>query len=215
MTDFFLARLPLFKGLPDEALKAFSRFQLKEYGRGETVFSEGEAPSAVFLLKTGLVKASKLSPAAELATMELITPGRLFGIIAVLDRRAYPVNTIALQDSEAYRIPAAVFDELMKQPEFARRVYAEMGSHLRHGHELRSLAREPVERRLAYVLWLLAEAVGPDLKVRREDVAQMAGSTPETAMRVITAFAKRKLVSTGWKRIKVLDLEALRKESGV
>lgn len=214
--DAFLKGLPLFQGVPPQVLAESSRrFLLRRHRRRETLFEEGGAPGAVFLLKSGLVKAVKLSPQGERITLDVILPGRLFGMIAVLDKQPYPVSAVAIQDSEAYHIPPAAFEELVgRYPAFAREVFRSMGGHMRHSHLMRSLGKEPAQRRIAHVLRILGAQLGRELRVRREDVAEMAGTTPETAIRILVEFRRKKLIATGWKRITLLDLAALDKIAG-
>lgn len=210
--DFFLARLPLFRRLPEPALERLSQaLRLRRYAKGEAVFEEGGPPDSVYLLRSGLVKALKRSRRGGPVIMQVVVPGTLFGMIAVMDRRAYPVSALALRESEAYRIGTADFDDLLKRhPDFAQETFAEVGRHLRHSQALRALAKEPVEKRVMYVLWMLSESVGRELPVLREDIAEMVGSTAETAIRVLVALRKRKLIDSRWKSITVLAPQRLK-----
>lgn len=209
--DYYLARLPAFKRLPAETLERLSlAFKLRAYRKGEAVFREGDPPDDVFLLKSGLVKAVKLSPQEQPLIMQVVAPGTLFGMIAVLDAKAYPVTAICLRDCEAYRIPTPDFRELLaKHPDFSREVFADVGRHVRHSQALRALAKEPVEKRVLYILWALSTSIGPELPLLREDIAEMAGTTQATAIRVLAALRRRRLVATRWKGVTVLDAKAL------
>jgi CRP-like cAMP-binding protein len=61
--DSFLAKIPFLKGLrPADEERVSRAFVLRRHSRGETIFSEGAAADAVYLLRSGLVKAVKLSP---------------------------------------------------------------------------------------------------------------------------------------------------------
>lgn len=213
--DFFLARLPVFKRLPPQALESLSQsLRLERYDRGMSIFEDGDAPESVYLLKTGLVKAIKYSPRDEPVTMEVIVPGSLFGMIAVLDKKPYPVSAACIQDSEAYRISAAHFGRLLKEhSDFSASVYSEIGGHLRHSQALRALAKEQADKRIGYILWLLSESVGKVLPIRRGEIAEMAGTTQETAIRVLQALKKNKLISSRWKSISVLRPERLKELS--
>lgn len=210
--DYFLARLPAFKKLPAGALERLSQvLRLRSYRKGDAIFEDGAPPESVYLLRSGLVKAVKYSPRAEPVILELIVPGGLFGMIAVLERKAYPVGAVCVQDSEAYRIGVADFEELMQRhPAFAREVYSEMGRHLRHSQSLRALAKEPAEKRIMYILWLLSGSVGKELPILRENIAEMAGTSHETAIRSLISLRKKKLISSRWKRITVLEPERLK-----
>ncbi|NNN05773.1 MAG: Crp/Fnr family transcriptional regulator [Elusimicrobia bacterium] len=214
--DSFLAKIPFLKGLASADLERVSRaFVLRRHPRGETIFSEGAAADAAYLLRSGLIKAVKLSPKDDPVILEIIVPGRLFGMMPALDKRPYPVNAVCLQDSEVYRIRTADFDELLRRhPPFSQAVYAEVGDHLRHSQALRSMVKEPAERRIGYILWMLSLSLGPELRLGREEVAEMAGTTVETAIRVLGRLREAGLIDARWKRIKILKPAALRDGAG-
>ena len=213
MTDPFLAGLPAFKRLPAPALAELSqRLLLRRYRKGEPIFEEGSPADAVHLLRAGLVKAVKYAPNSSLSSMEVIGPGQLFGMIAVMDDKPYPVSAIPLSACAAYRIPARLFASLLAEhPDFSKQVYASVGDHLRQSQSLRALSAETVERRVAHVLCVLSESMGAVLPVRREDIAEIAGCSPETAIRTLADFRKRGLISSGWKRVTILDPRRLKK----
>lgn len=215
--DFYLARLPVFRTLPPEETGALGRiFLLRRFARKEAVFEEGGAPEAVFLLRSGLVKAVKRSPRDEPLAMEVVVPGQLFGMIAALDKRPYPVSALCLSDCEVYRVRASEFDRLMNRcGDFARGVYAEVGRHLRHAQAARALAKEPAAKKIAYILLRLSQALGKDLSVRREDIAELTGCTEGTAIRTLADFKRRRLISSGWKRLSILEPRRLKALAGL
>lgn len=203
--DYSLARLPVFRGLPPAELAGLERlFKLRTFAKGAFVFEEGEKAGGVYLLRSGLVKAVKYSPQDEPVIMQIIAPGHLFGMLAVMDEKSYPVSAVCVHDCEAYFIREADFSGLLaRHPAFSKAVYAEMGLHLRHGQALRALAKEPADRRIAFLLWLLSGTMGRELKLRREDIAEMAGTTAATATRVLIGLRAKKLIAARWKRITI------------
>ena len=211
--DRFLADLPAFRKLPGPALAELRRrLVLKSYKKAEPIFGEGMPADAVYLLRAGLVKAVKYSPRAEPASMEIITPGQLFGMIAIMDKKPYPVSAIPLSACQAYRIPSALFiSQLTEHPEFSKQVYVSVGDHLRQAQTLRAMSGETVERRIAHILCVLSQSMGRLLVVRREDIAELAGCTQETAIRTLATFRRKGIISSGWKRITVLQPERLRR----
>jgi CRP-like cAMP-binding protein len=167
---------------------------------------------AVYLLRTGLVKAVKYSPSSELSSMEIIGPGQLFGMIAVMDDKPYPVSAIPIAACQAYRISSKTFASLLADhPDFSKQVYASVGDHLRQSQALRALSAETAQRRIAHILGVLSESMGEVLSVRRGDIAELAGCSQETAIRTLAALRKKGIISAGWKRITILDAGRLKK----
>ncbi len=211
--DHFLATHKAFRSISASSIEnALPLISLRRYKRGEAIFEEGNPAQAVYLLRSGLIKAAKYSPNSDLAAMEIITPGQMFGMIAVMDKKNYPVSASSLQDSEVYRIPERVFTEFLeKYPAFSKEVYSAIGSHIRHAQTLRALSKEQVERRIAWVLLLLSQSLGKNMELRRQDIAELAACTPETAMRTLGDLKRNKIISSGWKRVTILDSERLSK----
>lgn len=211
MTESFLLAHPAFSGLPGALLaELVARIPARTYRKGEPIFEEGVAPDAVHLLQTGLVKAVKCSATSQYASMEIVVPGQFFGMIAVMDGKPYPVSAVPLGPARAYRIPAKLFRSLMsEQPLFSERIYARIGDHLRQSQAFRALSSETVDRRVAHALCVLSASMGAVLPVRREDVAEIAGCSSETAIRTLADFRDGGLISTGWKRITIIDRRRL------
>jgi len=69
----------------------------------------------------------------------------------------------------------------------ALRIIAVLAGRLRDAHgRLRDLAGERVEQRLVSVLLMLSAKLGPTLLFTRQEIADMVGTTTETAIRVMS-----------------------------
>jgi len=93
-------------------------------------------------------------------------------------------------------------------------VIADLGTRLRSSAEqIRSLAVERVEQRIARVLLKLAESAGSDtpegrvieMPLTRQDVADMTGTTVETAIRVMSKFRRQELIKTRRGKVVLVD----------
>jgi CRP/FNR family transcriptional regulator len=83
---------------------------------------------------------------------------------------------------------------------------------------LKNIALERVESRIASLLLKLAEKTGSknasgdielDLRLTRQDISEMVGTTVETAIRVMSRFRKARMIRYNGGRIVVLDKKAL------
>ena len=206
---------PFFQHMPPAVLSAAVQSLVhRRHPRGNTVFHEGDRPQGAFFLRSGLIKICKQSPSHRPLAVELVHPGEAFGVVAVLDRRPFPATAVALDASDVYEMPVAVFEDLLRgQRAFAREVHAAVGEHVRRAQEMRSLSHEPVDRRIAHVLLRLMPRPRMETRVRREDVADLAGCIPETAIRILADFKRRGWIRTGWRRIGLVNPAALRSMS--
>lgn len=204
----FLGHLDCFKSVPQNSLVPLFP---KKIPKGETIFSEGDPPEAAFLLKSGLIKSVKFTLHENPSTIDFIMPGQLFGMIAVLDNKNYPVSTIAIRDSEIYRLSTTLFhDFISRYPEFRKEVFRQLGNHLRNSQALRTMMQESVDRRVAHILNYLSETMGMEIQLSRDDIAAMAGCTESTAVRTLIDFRKKKIIQTGWKYLKIISPQKLK-----
>ncbi len=180
---------------------------------GQLLFREGEPSDAVWAVKEGLVHIVKFGPDGREIVLEVIGPGELFGAIAALEERPYPASAVAAAPSTVWRTPAALARELcLKYPTLKAAILAEIGSRLRAAHErLRSIALERVEQRLARMLLELADKIGEPragailVRVTRRELADMVGTTVETAIRVTSRWQQLGLVGSARRQILLCD----------
>ena len=81
---------------------------------------------------------------------------------------------------------------------------------------LTKITQGPVKERIAQSLLLLKNKYGFDsdqatinITIKREELANMAGTTRETATRILYSFQEEKLIQLIGKKIKIVDLKGL------
>jgi CRP-like cAMP-binding protein len=213
-TKKFLASIPLFGLLPDVELDRLARFVFKKaVDSGQRVFGEGEKAHVTWVVQTGQMKITKSAFDGKPLTVEMIRPGEIFGCVGCIDSGFYPCEATAAVGSTVIGVPTQDFLSLLeKYPKFARGVYMEMGARVREAQNLRTLAMESVEKRLAGVLLWLQSKFGDTLPFTRQSLAEMANTTPESTIRTLIIFRKRGFIKTAWKKIilqKPQELKAL------
>lgn len=214
-------KLPFFFSLSERELDEVvgPLFLEEKFRQDEFLFYEGDSPQGLFILKEGKVKIIKHSSRGKDVILRLIGPEEMFGEVAAFDGRPYPASAQALEDSMVLHLPQRDFLQLLQQhPAIALRVIEDLGRKLRDANDLiRALTTETVEKRIATVLLKLAEKVGRleergirlKIQLSRQDLADMAGTTIETAIRVLSKFTKDRLLMKEGKYIIILDRAAL------
>ncbi|MCU0510896.1 MAG: Crp/Fnr family transcriptional regulator [Anaerolineae bacterium] len=213
-----LAALPVFAGLSDRDWEKVGDF-FSEYQRDDYIFLEGEAPEALYVVKTGKVKVLRHSTDGKDVVLRMTGPGQLLGSVAVFDGGGYPGTAQAIEDCTLLVIGRNDCLTLVSRyPVFALTVINDMGLRLRSSAEqIRSLAVERVEQRIARTLLKLGQTAGADspegrvieLPLTRQDVADMTGTTVETAIRVMSKFRREELIFTRRGKVVLVDLDAL------
>jgi CRP-like cAMP-binding protein len=100
---------------------------------------------------------------------------------------------------------------LANRPQVALSIINVLGERLRDAQSrLRDLAAERVEQRLARVLIMLSSKLGPSLPFTRQEIADMVGTTIETAIRVMSQLKDRGIISSTRGKVIIRDKEKLR-----
>ena len=95
-------------------------------------------------------------------------------------------------------------------PAFQRELLADTCRRLCRAQELRGLALEPVAQRLAWALSYLQEKLGREITASRALLAQLAGTTVETALRITNQWSREGWLKTTRGKMVVQDQAALR-----
>ncbi len=221
MTTNNIKHTEFFAGLPAllyERLTASARPQTLE--SGALLFRQGEAASLFYLLQHGRVRLVQHTPEGRDVTLATFSEGDLIGLIVALSGDPYPATAEALERSEVLALHGAAMWEIMSQhAPLAVRVVRMLAARLHEAHErIRELSAERVQQRLARSLVRLAHKVGVqqadgsiylNIRLSRQDLAQMNGTTLETVSRTLTAWQRQGLLEAGREQITLLKPHSL------
>ncbi|MCL4557092.1 MAG: Crp/Fnr family transcriptional regulator [Deltaproteobacteria bacterium] len=209
-----LKKFPFFYTVSDVLLERVGRIGAeRSYAKDECVFSEGERPGLMGLIIEGRIKVVKHSPEGRDVIVRVIDRGQIFGEVAVFDNKPYPASAIAMADTKAFVLERHKLMELLNgEPQIALDIISDLGRKLRDMLDtVKSIATEHVDKRIVFTLLKLYEAgAGPVLKIKRQDIAEMCGTTVETAIRVTRELEKSGSISTERGKIALSDIAALR-----
>jgi CRP/FNR family transcriptional regulator len=217
----FLRASPVFAGLPPHELEALAAAARERRCRSrEYVFHEGEPAQWLYLVRSGRVRIVHHSHSGKDVVLELLGPGEIFGGVAVIEKRPYPASAQAIEAGTVVQIPADVAIGLAgRHPSVVREMALLIGRRLRAAHDsVKSLAVDPVEARLAATLLRLSDREGVRTErgaelpfhLTRQALADMSGTTVETAIRVVSRWLRDRLVEDRGGHLVVRDDRALR-----
>jgi len=213
---------PLFSALPERDWAAVAELLGdRSYSKDEYVFFEGDPPEALFVVRSGRVKLLRHSREGRDVVLDVIGPSRMLGEMAVFEGAPYDFTAQAMEPTDLISIARYDFLSLLRRfPRLSLAVISELGRRLRSASDLvHSLAVERVARRIARVLLKMADAAGRpaegggtliDVTLTRQDVADMAGTTVETAIRTMSRLRQQGIIATKRGRVVVLDRAQLR-----
>jgi CRP-like cAMP-binding protein len=215
-----LAHLPFFEGLAGTDLaKINEMFHQKDYSDGDVIVLAGDPAEHLYVIAEGRVKLLHHSLAGKQILLDLLTPGEFFGALAGLGGEVYAETAQAMAPSCILVIDRETFRQVISwHPQTAMKVIDIMAARLQAANErVQLLSTMPVEARIADLLVKLARKFGEtkgvglllQVPLSREDLAGMAGTTPESASRVISQFTKDGWIRSGRGWIALTDLDAL------
>jgi len=210
--------VPLFQCLKPEERRVLAPVcRAVAYEKGEEVFREGAPADDLCVVVLGRVKVVKAGPERDVI-LGLFGPGEPVGAVAVFEGGRFPASALALEPSTVLRVPErAFFAAIDAHPEMTRSLL--QGLMVRQFEITRRLAdlSAPVERRIARLFLTLASRMGRaesgrieiPLALSRLEIAELTGTTVETAIRVMSRWGKENLVATTPEGFVVHDEAAL------
>ncbi|HEY1252244.1 MAG TPA: Crp/Fnr family transcriptional regulator [Thermoanaerobaculia bacterium] len=178
--------------------------ELRAWDKGDAIFEEGQPATTIHFLFVGRVKIVKAAPERDLI-LEILGPGEPVGAVAVYQRRPFPATAVALEPSGTVSIPEREFFELVeRRPEITRRLLAGLTLRLMALNRRLADMTGSVEYRSARLFATLAERLGRrqdggifvPLPLSRQEIADLVGTTVETAIRIMSRWHKEGLVDT-------------------
>ncbi|GJL67277.1 MAG: Crp/Fnr family transcriptional regulator [Nitrospirales bacterium] len=190
------------------------------YQKDEFIFRNDTAAEWLYILKEGAVKCVKSSPEGREVTLKVLMPGDLFCCEASALNGTLPGCAQAMESATVVKISRkALLNTLQHNPEIAIQIISYLGDRLSEAqNSAKGFALDSAERRLASLLVNLAkragihESEGLRLNVRltRQDFADMAGLTLETTSRIMSRFKKDNLIRGTAGRLIVSDITHLK-----
>ncbi|KXS43541.1 MULTISPECIES: Crp/Fnr family transcriptional regulator [unclassified Candidatus Frackibacter] len=220
----YLKKIPFFEGLTIDELEQINELIImRNYKKGMFIFLEHEPGEALYFIKTGQVKLSKMLETGEEQILRILQEGDIFAEVVLFDQGPYPATAEVIEDAKIGMIKSEDVNELIKEnPEIAIKILNVMSKRLRQAQmKIRDLGLKDTRGRTASMLIKLAEEYGKDAKegieldlsLTREEFANLIGTSRETITRILSDFKDDGLVKVGRKKIVILDLESLKEWS--
>ena len=208
-----LRRSSIFASLNDDELGELADLAIeRSFVSNEFIFWDGDTPDWFYMVAEGKVKVVKHSSLGKEFIIAFFGPGEMLGEVAVFEDKPYPASAQAVAETKVVGIKRKDFlSFLANRPQVALRIINVLGGRLRDAQgRLKNLAGERVEQRLASVLLMLSAKLGLTLPFTRQEIADMVGTTTETAIRVMSHLKDRGIIRTVRGKVIILDEEKLR-----
>lgn len=185
------------------------QISLRSFKDGDFLYHESHTAKALWAVRSGEVRTVKGNSSGRLMALESLYPGDLFGLSVMGDGASYTETAQGVTAGEVWHVPRrAIAMCLEADPELTRRLLAIVARRLQAAQErLCAFAHSGVPERLARVV-LEASRKGRIEKTRRL-LGESAGTTVETAIRVLRRFEHEGWIEGGVGWIRIVDRDAL------
>ncbi len=206
----------LFEGLSGEEIETIAKLIFeKKYGKGETIFFEGDEADGFYIVSSGQIKVFKINPMGKEHILHIFGPGEPVGEVPVFSRQPFPANAEALEKSSTLFFPRKDFVALIeKNPSIALNMLAVLSRRLRQfATQIENLSLKEVPARLAgYLLYIAKEQENEGvvkLPVSKGQLASLLGTIPETLSRIFARMSDEGLIQVEGRSITILDRQGL------
>jgi CRP-like cAMP-binding protein len=219
-TIALLQSVPVFANLAREDLAEVADVTVpRRFGTGETVFREGDTSDTCYVVRAGRVRALREHTDGRIITLATFMPGDIFGELAMFEDERRSATIQALEETEAVAILGPDMRRLLRaHPDIAVKMLGALGRRLRETNErLTRQSFQTVQSRVASALSQLvasAQAAGAAdgdvlITATQTDLAQLAGSSRESASRFLAVLERAGIITQGRGKLTVHDPDRL------
>jgi CRP-like cAMP-binding protein len=218
--DEVLAKAGLFQGVAPEAAEALAgSLSYAEYGRGDTIFAEGEQGDTLYIVIRGKVKVGRKAADGRENMLSVMGPSDMFGELSLFDPGPRTASATAVTDARVASLAhTSLRPWITDRPEIAEQLLRVLARRLRRTNDaLADLIFTDVPGRVAKALLGLAERFGTEdsdgVRVHhdltQEELAQLVGASRETVNKALADFASRGWMRVDSRAVTILDHERL------
>ncbi|SDN84325.1 Crp/Fnr family transcriptional regulator [Alkalicoccus daliensis] len=177
----------------------------KKFERGTTLFSEGEQPDHVYLVRSGMVRLSKMTIDGKEFSLHLKQAGELVGEVGLFNQMAISVTATVAEDAELVRFDRLVLEKLFE--ENGEIAVAFMKWFATHTQSTQSKFRDLIlcgkKGGLYSTLIRFSNSYGEEhsqgtlikVQLTNQDIAQFIGTTREGVNRLMNELKKEDVIA--------------------
>ena len=214
-----LGNVPVFETLAPEDLERVAQVAVpRSFAAGHVVFREGDDSDTCYVVQRGHARACRSHTDGRTITLATFGAGDIFGELAMFDDETRSATVEAVDDLDLVAILSRDMHRLMREhPDISAKLVIALGRRLRAANErLTSQSFQTVQSRVAQVVSQLVlqarreQGEGGDdrdvlVTATQAEIAQLAGSSRESASRFLAVLERAGIITQGRGRITVHD----------
>lgn len=217
-----MASCQLFKQVEWQTIQLLAEdAKLSCLDRGQAVFQSGSSKTGLYVVKSGLVKLSILSPSGAERVIDVVTTGGTFGESILFSEQKTRLNAEMLAKGELIEIQQKAVKKAVKRcPSLASAMLQYLSTKIcRLLSELENCCLRSARQRVVdYLLLLAHEQDGSrsaqlQLPASKGVTASLLDITPETFSRELNRLIGEGLIEVTRNQIKIRDLQSMQQAS--
>ena len=216
-----LKKVPLFAEFSDADRATVAALMVsRRYPKHAALVYEGDPGDALFIVVKGNVAVTRMSNDGKETILTILREGDFFGEMGVLDGSPRSATIKAVGEVEAALLPRKDFLDLLgKSPNMSLSLVLALSARLRETNQaMQATAYQDIRTRLAALLLHLSRQFGESveggirltLRLTNQEMANMIGTTRETANRMLNRFWDEKLIDMQTGHIIISDAARLK-----
>ncbi len=220
-TETLLASVEVFSGLEPRELTEIAQVAVpRHFERGEVIFREGDPGDTCYVIRTGTVSIRRDHQDGRTLALAELRPGSIFGELSMFGAETRSATAEVLEPTTLVAILRRDMQRVVRSsPDIAFKMLSSLADRVRHANE--RLAQQSFQTVAGRVAGTLLEQVGTRqaegaaehdvlVKATQAEIAQLAGTSRESASRFLATLEREGVVTLGRGKVVVHDPERLR-----
>lgn len=223
-TSYGRRACPLFAGLTEAEVETITRRLVRHiYSRGVYIFHQGGPGRVLYAVESGKVRCFVADDRGRQVTMDILGPGRAFGLLGALDDRPRASTVQVVENAVVLALKRPDLLALLEEiPRLRSNLDQLLATRLRYTLAcFQDLAFRDVNGRVAGRLLVLADRFGlPGEGAEtawlpsQQELARWVAASRESTNRALSALRDEGLIRVENNRITILDRRGLEKKIG-
>ena len=216
-----LATVEPFSGLEPHELEQVAQVAVpRSFGRGDVIFREGDRADTCYVVRSGSVSIRREHMDGRTLALSELRSGAIFGELSMFGPETRSATAEALEPTALVAILSGDFRRVIRSsPDIALKMLEALANRVRRANErllqqsFQTVAGRVASTLLTQVIARQAEgAPATQVLVRatQAEIAQLAGTSRESASRFLATLAREGVVELGRGKVTVHEPERLR-----
>lgn len=210
----------IFAGLDQIAIDELEKNKVvNTYKKNQAIFMQGNSPHGVYCVQSGKVKISSTGKEGKESILRLATAGDILDQDSLFSNELYTASAIAIEECIVCFIEKDYFlKAIEKYPMLSLNIISQLSRAMQSSEAQNvALAQKNARERFAALLLSLKDTYGTqdghrtrlDIKLTREEMASMIGTSMETLVRLMTEFRLEEIIEQDGKIIFIVNEDKL------